>query len=97
MAQKSNAFTVHAAGSADLSRLPTHIGLQIISRLAQQPAQPPPRTHYATVTLTLQLASTMKTGLFMPAILPAKDGRNQLLLKPKWLCVARWLPKTRSG
>ena len=66
MAKKSNAFTVHAVGSADLSRLPTHIGRQIISRLAQQPAQPQPRTHYATVTLTLQLAcplfSRQRTG-----------------------------------
>ena len=58
MVKKSNPFTVHAVGSADLSRLPTHIGQQIISRLAQQPAQCQPRTYYATINLTLQLAST---------------------------------------
>ena len=58
MAKKSNTFTVEAVGSADLSRLPTHIGQQIIRRLAQQPAPCQPRTYYATINLTLQLTST---------------------------------------
>lgn len=62
MAKKSNPFTVHAVGSADLSRLPTHIGQQIISRLAQDQSKRQPRTHYATINLTLQLASTANVG-----------------------------------
>ena len=51
MAKKSTSFTIYQQGKADMSRLPLHIGLELIRRLNQKHEKNHQKLHLVYVNM----------------------------------------------